>query len=71
MTCPFKAGDKIEGKETIEGFLGLPKDVWHPAIVEKIDGNQILISCPEVFGEKKIWLEYFEDWFREVKEESK
>lgn len=70
-SCPYKAGDKIEGKETTEGLLGLlSKDVWHPGTVEKVEGNLMLISSP-IFGEKRVWLEYQADWFREVKEESK
>lgn len=71
VSCPYKPGDKIEGKEAVNGLLGLlSKDVWHPATVEKVEGNLMLLSCP-LFGEKKVWLEYQEDWFREVKEESK
>lgn len=69
--CPYKAGDKIEGKETTQGLLGLlSKDVWHSATVEKVEGNLMLISSP-IFGERKVWLEYQSDCFREAKEESK
>ena len=71
VSCPYKAGDKIEGKEATKGIIGLlSKEVWHPATVEKVEGNLMLISSP-IFGDKKVWLEYQLDWFREVKEEVK
>lgn len=74
MDCPFKVGQKIEGKEVFnEGFFGVGRTVkWHVANVEQLDGNLMKLSCPALFdGSVKFWVEYNPDWFREYKEEVK
>jgi hypothetical protein len=69
--CPFKVGDKIEGKEVKDGILGmLTKDVWHAATVEKVDGDLMLIFCPTMFSDKKVWVHYLAGWFRKQEEKT-
>jgi len=67
--CPFKVGQKIEGKDAVPTLLGFGiKDIWYVCIVEKVDGNLMQVVCPNLYGEVKPWINYHPDWFREFKE---
>jgi hypothetical protein len=45
--------------------------LWHVATVERVEDDLILVCCPEIFGEQRVWAEYQEGWFREFQEEKK